>query len=60
MNYDYLHYMYKFPPNVVNRIHNDNELIDVIRNKFTANNAKYFIDFSLYSVPCTMHDALSF
>ncbi|OHD65291.1 MAG: hypothetical protein A2176_15255 [Spirochaetes bacterium RBG_13_51_14] len=50
MNYDFLQHMYKLPPRVVNKIHNDNELIDVIRNKFTANNAKNFITFTELSL----------
>lgn len=50
MNYDFLHYMYKLPPKVVSSIHNDNELIEVIRNKFTADNARNFINFSELSL----------
>ena len=50
MNYAFLETMFKLPSGVVNNIHNDNELIDVISSRFTANNAKKFIAFSELSL----------
>lgn len=45
-NYAFLETMFKFPTNLVKKIHNDNELIDIISNKFTVNYAKNFISYS--------------
>lgn len=50
MNYQFLSNMYKLPPKVVNKISNDSEMIDFIRNKFSSENAKYFIDYSELSL----------
>ncbi len=46
MRYQFLINMYKIPNQIVTNIHNANELLDVINNKFTAQNAKIFIDYS--------------
>jgi hypothetical protein len=50
MRYAYLEEMFKLSPALVSRIHDDNELIDVIGGKFTARNAKSFIAFSELSL----------
>jgi hypothetical protein len=50
MKYDFLQNMYKFPETVVKKIHNDNELLDIISNKFTSANAKSFVDFTELSL----------
>ncbi len=34
------------PEYIVKKIHNENELIDMIRNNFTSGYAKNFIDYS--------------
>lgn len=50
MSYEFLHTMYKMPKSVVDNIHNENELINTIRNKFYAEYAKNFIAFSHLSL----------
>jgi uncharacterized protein (DUF2384 family) len=50
MNYNYLHTMYSVPESVVDRIHNENELIETIRNKFYVKYAKKFIVFTNISL----------
>ncbi len=45
-NYAYLHEMYKIPESMIKRIHNDIELIEVIREDFISSYAENFIDFS--------------
>ena len=54
MDYAYLHY-YNLPQTIVNKIHNDNELIDVISKKFKINNAKKFIEFTKLSLEQWAH-----
>lgn len=50
MQYDFLHNMYKMPVSMVKNIHNENELIDTIRNNFTVSHAKNFISYSKLSI----------
>jgi uncharacterized protein (DUF2384 family) len=50
MQYDFLRNMYKMPESMVKNIHNENELIDTIRNNFTSSHAKNFISYSELSI----------
>ncbi len=45
-NYAYLHEMYKIPESMIKKIHNDIELIEVIRKYFISSYAESFINFS--------------
>ncbi len=49
-NYTFLHSLYKFPEKEVNNIHNEPELIDFIKHKFTNTYAKNFILYSELSL----------
>ena len=50
MSYEFLHNMYKMPETIVAKIHNENELIETIRDNFIAKYAKNFISFSKLSL----------
>lgn len=48
--YSYLRKMYKMPATKVNSIGNDTELIHLLKNDFTSNFAKNFIEYSTLSL----------
>jgi len=46
MNYAFLHEMYKMPVSLVKKINDENDLIEIIKNHFTSNYARNFVDYS--------------